>query len=420
VSGTPTSAPGSIEAERLQTRAVRVISAATGITSLAMTLWFPFLPLFMLQVGATDAADAIFWVAVAQSVQGLMRLVSGPLWGMLADRQGRKKMFVRTLYSAALTTFVLSAIGAPWQASIALGLHGLLSGFVPAAIALTSVTVPDGKMKNALSLVSGSQYLGSAIGPMIGAALVIAFGYRGAILSSGLMVLVVATLVVYMVPADTVKKKVEPGDSGDSGDNGEHGGVAALEPFRFTLQLALATFIYFMLFALNSFRGVATPIALQGIAGEDVTQVTGIAFGLGGIASALGIWLLSGRMFKGHTLGSTLLVTTLLLAASHFLLAHADTVFLFVLWFTVISLLNAAMSPVTNTLIAFNVSRARRGTGFGIASSAQAVAFMAGPMAAAWFAATSSLETGFAILGVMLAGLAILIHMVLKEPAAKE
>jgi DHA1 family multidrug resistance protein-like MFS transporter len=410
VSSTSTDSLGSAEAERLQTRAVRVISAATGITSLAMTLWFPFLPLFMLQVGATDAADAIFWVAVAQSVQGVMRLVSGPLWGMLADRQGRKKMFVRTLYSAALTTFVLSAIGAPWQASIALGLHGLLSGFVPAAIALTSVTVPDGKMKNALSLVSGSQYLGSAIGPMIGAALVIALGYRGAILSSGLMVIVVATIVVYLVPADTIKKKVEAGEGADG---------AALEPFKFTLQLALATFIYFMLFALNTFRGVATPIALQGIAGEDVTHVTGIAFGLGGIASALGIWLLSWRMFKGHKLGSTLLMTTLLLAASHFLLAHADSVVLFVLWFTVISLLNAAMSPVTNMLIAFNVSRARRGTGFGIASSAQAVAFMAGPMAAAWFA-TTSLQTGFAILGGMLVGLALLIRLVLKEPSAKE
>src|SRR3954466_658991 len=97
-------------AERRQTLAVRVIAGAIGITSLSMTLWFPFLPLFMLQVGAVDSADAIFWVAVAQSVQGVMRLVSGPLWGALADRHGRKKMFVRALYCGALTTFVLASI----------------------------------------------------------------------------------------------------------------------------------------------------------------------------------------------------------------------------------------------------------------------------------------------------------------------
>ena len=371
---------------------------------MSTTLWFPFLPLFMLQVGARDPADAIFWVAVAQSVQGVLRLISAPMWGVLADRQGRKKMFVRTLYSAALTTFVLSVIGAPWQASIALGLHGLLSGFVPAAIALTSVTVPDGKLKSALSLVTGSQYMGTAIGPMLGAALVLVLGYRGAIFSSGLLVIAVATAVIYLVPADMVKKK-------------EDAAPATLEPFRPTFQLVLATFIYFLLFALNSFRGVATPIALQGIAGEDVTHIVGVTFALGGMASALGIWLLAGRMFKKHTLGNTLVVTTLLLAAAHFLLAHADSVFQFMLWFTAISLLNAAMAPVTNTLMAFNVSRARRGTAFGLASGAQAIAFMAGPMAAAWFA-TFSLQMGFAVLGGTMVCLAILIRVALKEPQA--
>ena len=394
-------------ATKRQTRAIRVISVATGITNLSMSLWFPFLPLFMLQVGAVDAADAIFWVAVAQSVQGVTRLISGPLWGALADRQGRKKMFVRALYSAALTTFVLSGIGAPWQASIALGLHGLLSGFVPAAIALTSVTVPDGKLKNALSLVTGSQYLGSAIGPMIGAALVLAFGYRGAIFSSGLMVVIVATAVIYMVPADLIRKK------------DASGAAIVLEPFKPTFQLLFATFIYFVLFALNGFRGVATPIALQEIAGMDATHVTGVAFGLGGIASALGIWALAGRMFKKYSLGNTLVAMAVLIAMAHFLLATSDSVFQFVLWFTVISLLNAAMAPATNTLIAFNVSRARRGTAFGLASGAQAVAFMAGPMAAAWFANTS-LQSGFAALGVLLVALAVLMRLVIREPKQEE
>jgi len=394
-------------ATKRQTRAVRVISLATGITTLSMSLWFPFLPLFMLQVGAVDAADAIFWVAVAQTVQGVTRLLSGPLWGALADRQGRKKMFVRALYAAALTTFVLSGIGAPWQASIALGLHGLLSGFVPAAIALTSVTVPDGKLKNALSLVTGSQYLGSAIGPMMGAALVLAFGYRGAIFSSGLMVVIVATVVIYMVPADLIRKK------------DASGAAIVLEPFKPTFQLLFATFIYFTLFALNGFRGVATPIALQQMAGGDATYFTGVAFGLGGIASALGIWALAGRMFRKYSLGNTLVAMAVLIAVAHFLLATSDTVFQFVLWFAVISLLNAAMAPATNTLIAFNVSRARRGTAFGLASGAQAVAFMAGPMAAAWFANTS-LQSGFATLGVLLVVLAVLMRLVIREPKQEE
>lgn len=87
--------------EKAQLRAVRLIAAATGVTTTAVTLWFPFLPLFMLQVGAVDEADAIFWVAIAQATQGVARLISGPLWGMAADRFGRKQMFMRTLFCSA-------------------------------------------------------------------------------------------------------------------------------------------------------------------------------------------------------------------------------------------------------------------------------------------------------------------------------
>ena len=102
-------------AHALYKRTVLAIATATGSTSLLMNVWFPFLPLFMLQVGAKDDAAALFWVAVGASSQGVGRLVGGPLWGLLSDRLGRKKMFVRAVYFAALTSFVLSIINAPWQ-----------------------------------------------------------------------------------------------------------------------------------------------------------------------------------------------------------------------------------------------------------------------------------------------------------------
>ena len=70
--------------------------------------------------------------------------------------------------------------------------------------------------------------------------------------------------------------------------------------------------------------------------------------------------------------------------------------------------------PATNTLIALNVSRERRGTAFGIGSAAQAVAFMVGPMAAAMFA-TISLKAGFATVGVLLHGLAALVAFAVRE-----
>jgi len=393
-------------ADAIHRRTVLAIATATGSASLLVNVWYPFLPLFLLQVGAKDEPAAVFWVAVGMTAQGVARLLGGPLWGLLSDRVGRKKMFVRALYSAALTAVVLSMINSPWQVAIALALQGLLSGFIPAAIALTSVSVPDAKVKDALSMVSGTQYLGSAIGPAVGAAMAIAFGYRGAIFSSGVLVATVATVVIFLVPADTIRRRTRD----------QTGAAIALEPFKPTLQFALAILLYFSLFALGAFRSIVTPFALKAIAGPEVTAVTGVTFALGGIASAIGVWVLSMRFFSKRRLRDTLVMTNVLAAFAHLLLALSNSVWLYVLAFTVASFLNASMMPATNALIAFNVSRERRGTAFGVASAAQAMAFMAGPMWAAIFAAIS-LKAGFVTVSILLVCLAALVGFAVREPA---
>jgi MFS family permease len=129
----------------------------------------------------------------------------------------------------------------------------------------------------------------------------------------------------------------------------------------------------------------------------------------------MGVWILSARFFRKHRLRNLLAVTCVLTALGHLLLALSDSVWLYVLAFTVASFLNASMMPATNTMIALNVSRERRGTAFGIASAAQAFAFMVGPMGAAMFA-TVSLKAGFATISVLLLALAALVAFAVREP----
>jgi DHA1 family multidrug resistance protein-like MFS transporter len=395
-------------ADAIHKRTVLAISAATGSASLLINVWYPFLPLYLLQVGANDEPTALFWVAVGMTSQGVARLLGGPLWGLLSDRVGRKKMFVRALYSAALTSFVLSIIQSPWQVAIALGVQGLLSGFIPAAIALMTVSVPEAKVKGALSAVSGSQYLGSAIGPAVGAGMAIAFGYRGAIFSSGLLVAAVATVVIFLVPSDTVRRAKEESTAD----------ATRMAPFKPSLQFGLAILLYFSLFALGAFRTIATPIALKAIAGGDVAAANGLTFALGGVASALGVWVLSARFFGRRPLRQLLMVTFILSAAGHLLLALSTSTWLYICAFTFASFLNASMMPATNAMIAFNVTRERRGTAFGVASAAQAMAFMIGPMGAAMFA-SFSLKAGFVTVSVLLAGLAVLVGAAVREPVSE-
>ncbi|MEI6666318.1 MAG: hypothetical protein WCL53_09235, partial [Chloroflexota bacterium] len=80
----------------------------------------------------------------------------------------------------------------------------------------------------------------------------------------------------------------------------------------------------------------------------------------------------------------------------------------------VFSLVLAMMIPATNTLIATNVSRERRGTGFGVASSAQAMALMVGPITAAAFG--GALDLGFLVGGALFLGIAALVFVAVREP----
>jgi len=390
------------------------IALGAGLASLSMNFWVPFLPLYMLELGAASDAEALFWVGVATTGTGIARLVSGPAWGMLSDRLGRKLMFVRALYFATATTLIAAFATEPWHVAVAFTFQGLFSGFIPAAVALTSVTVPDSKLSQSLGLVTGAQYLGNTVGPAIGAGLAVAFGLRGAIAGAALMPAVAATLVIFLVPRDEVRAR-KTASSADEED-GE-----PVPPMRslVTVQLMTALGFYFFLFAMTQLVRLATPLAMGELEGDSGAGAVGVAFTLAGIASVVGVLIVARRVVLPGRFRQALLVGCCASGVAHVLLALAGNVPLFVLWFSVISLLQAAMLPASNTIIASAVPRSRRGTAFGFAGSAQALAFMVGPMTAAGFAAVS-MDAGFLTLGALFVLVGVGAWALLKEPRVEE
>jgi len=385
------------------------IALGAGLASLSMNFWIPFLPLYMLHLGATSDANALFWVAVATTGQGFARLVSGPAWGILSDRVGRKLMFIRALYFATATTLIAAFATEPWHVAIAFVCQGLFSGFIPAAVALTSVTVEDEKLSSSLGLVTGAQYLGNTVGPAIGGILAIVVGPRGAIFASALMPALAATLVIFTVPRDRVE--AAPSKAALAAGEASRLSIRGMV----TTQFLLALFLYFVLFAMSQLVRLTTPIALKDIIGEDSTGAVGIAFTAGGLGSVFGVLVIGRRWLRRGRFRSMLVAGCAASAAFHVLLATAGSEWVFIAWFTLISLVQAAMLPASNTLIASAVPRARRGTAFGFAGSAQAIAFMVGPLAAAGFAAVS-LDLGFFVLGALFVALGVLLRLALAEP----
>src|SRR3954454_6961468 len=103
---------------------------------MSFDFWYPFMPLSLVSIGAKSNADALAWIAVGTTVQGITRILAGPVWGILSDRVGRKVMFLRALFLATPGILMAAVISSPWQIAFALGFQGIFSGFVPAATAL--------------------------------------------------------------------------------------------------------------------------------------------------------------------------------------------------------------------------------------------------------------------------------------------
>ncbi|HLF75927.1 MAG TPA: MFS transporter [Dehalococcoidia bacterium] len=387
--------------------ATLVIAGSAGVTSMAFNVWYPFMPLYALELGASSDANAVFWVAVAITAQGVTRLASSAVWGVLSDRFGRKLMLLRSLYLASLTFAVAAFASEPWHLGVALGCQGFFSGFVPASVALVSVSVPDSRLNSSLAMVTGVQYLGSTTGPALGAGLALAFGYRGSIAVAALVPLIAATAVLFLVPRDEVTPRATTAS----------GSKVKLEPFKMTGQFVLAVSALFCVYSMNELIRLATPIALRAIEGhENVAGVAGLTFSLGGLISAVSVLLLSPWLFRRGRLRLACAAACAVGATGFFILAGGGEVALYVLGFLLVAVVVSSMVPAMNTQIAANAARSRRGTAFGIAASVQAFSFGVGPLGAAFFAGTS-LELGFAILGCVFLVLGMMLALLVREPA---
>src|SRR5690349_17852564 len=71
-------------------------------TVVAMTLLLPFLPLYVEQLGVSGHAAIVQWSGAAFGATYFSAALVAPLWGLLADRYGRKPMLVRASLGMAV------------------------------------------------------------------------------------------------------------------------------------------------------------------------------------------------------------------------------------------------------------------------------------------------------------------------------
>ncbi len=257
----------------------------TQILSLAgFGLMLPFIPFFIQEVGVTDPDAVRRWVGLTASITAITLGGMGPVWGVLADRFGRKLMILRSMVAGALILFAMSFATSVGMIFVLRLLQGLFTGTVTAAATLVAAGTPRHRMASALGFLSSSTFIGFSLGPAIGGFTAEFVGYRTAF-RIGALVLLVAFLLVLSLTRD-VRAEVDPEKHLPSAGSSRE---RAARSRGFRIAFALALGLLFLIRFARALPASFIPLHVQEVRGtaEGASAITGVLSASLGSAAAL-------------------------------------------------------------------------------------------------------------------------------------
>lgn len=178
-------------------RNLYVLFGVQLLSTAGFSLVFPFLPLYIKELGVATTGSLEFWSGMVFSMQALTMMITSPIWGVVADRHGRKPMLLRaTLGGAVLLTLMGFAQNAE-QLVLLRTIQGAVTGVISSVNALVASTAPKEKMGSSLGLLMFARWGGVALGPVIGGILGDAFGFRESFWITGIT-LAIAGMCVWL------------------------------------------------------------------------------------------------------------------------------------------------------------------------------------------------------------------------------
>jgi DHA1 family multidrug resistance protein-like MFS transporter len=336
--------------------------------------------------------------------------IASPIWGMLADRHGRKLMVERAMFGGAVILLLMAFARSAEELVLLRAVQGLITGTVGAASALVASTAPREHTGYAMGLLQVGLGSGVALGPLIGGVIADAMGYYAAFYVTALLLLMAGVLVLFGVEESFVRS-----DARDKQDHGFMGewrhilsapGVRVTYGLRFTVQLGRMMIL------------PIAPLLVQLLLGEGgaVNTFTGLMVGSAAATTTLSAVYL-GRL--GDRIGHRrILIASVLLAGLLYLPQSLVTAGWHLLMLQ--ALVGVAMGgiiPAISALLARYTQAGEEGAVYGldnsINSGAGAVAPLVGAGVAAWF----GLRATFAATALIMLGAGLLAAWGLPRPA---
>lgn len=159
-------------------RTLWIMFFAQVCTAFGFSMIFPFLPLYVEDLGTNTGLSIEFWAGMVFSAQAFTMMIASPIWGAIADRYGRKLMAERAMFGGTIIVFLMAFANSAEELVLLRTIQGMITGTVAAANALVAASAPRERTGYAMGLIQVGLWTGVALGPLIGGPLADSFGFR--------------------------------------------------------------------------------------------------------------------------------------------------------------------------------------------------------------------------------------------------
>jgi DHA1 family multidrug resistance protein-like MFS transporter len=159
-------------------RVLALLVAAQFVSAMGFAIVFPFLPLYLTQLGSSTQLSIEVQSGLIYAVQAITMALTSPFWGVLADRYGRKPMIVRATCGGAVVILLMGFVQTAEQLVALRAVQGAVTGVIAAASALVAATAPRERTGYAMGLLQLGLWSGVSAGPFVGGVLSDLIGFR--------------------------------------------------------------------------------------------------------------------------------------------------------------------------------------------------------------------------------------------------
>ena len=377
---------------------------------LGFSFAFPFLPLFLhRELHIPNGSQLAFWTGVSAGITGFALALTGPIWGRLADRYGRKPMLVRAMVGGGISVGLMGLAQSALQLTVLRGIQGASSGTVAAATALVATETPAEHLAWGLGILNSAISLGSAAGPAAGGLAANLVGLRAIFLGGGALLLLAMVPVLLAVRESPrrVSRAVTPPT------------LQVLRAARPGTIKALIVLMVAQALLQTSYGAAQQLVVLRFVQlmpnARDAQSITGVTFAAAGIATALAAVTFS-RLLRRSSYRAVITTAATLLGMTLLLTAAGRTPAVIIVTFVLSSFVSGTMIPAFGTMVGLEVPPVVQATIFGFSSSAVSIGFGFGPLIGGLIASAAGAQAGLIVAAALALILAAVVGFAAREP----